>query len=55
LPEHYREAVILRSLQGLPFAEVARRIGRSVDSAEKLWARGLVQLRRLMDRPDEHD
>jgi RNA polymerase sigma-70 factor (ECF subfamily) len=55
LPEHYREAVILRSLQGLPFAEVARRMGRSEDSTEKLWARGLVRLRRLMEGSHEPD
>jgi RNA polymerase sigma-70 factor, ECF subfamily len=49
LPDHYREVVILRSLQGLPFAEVARRVGRSVDAVEKLWARALVRLRQAME------
>jgi RNA polymerase sigma-70 factor (ECF subfamily) len=48
LPADYREVIVLRHLEALPFAEVARRMGRSVDSVEKLWVRGLVQLRRLL-------
>ncbi|MDZ4780002.1 MAG: sigma-70 family RNA polymerase sigma factor [Planctomycetia bacterium] len=45
LPPHYRDAVVLRHLEGLSFAEVAERMGRSVDSVKKLWMRGLAQLR----------
>lgn len=48
LPADYREALVLRHLEGLAFPEVARRMGRSVDSVEKLWMRGLVQLRQIM-------
>jgi RNA polymerase sigma-70 factor (ECF subfamily) len=49
LPEDYREAIVLRHLQGLSFPEVAARMGRSVDSVEKLWARGLVRLRQVLE------
>jgi RNA polymerase sigma-70 factor (ECF subfamily) len=45
LPEDYREVIILRHLEELPFAEVARRMQRSEDSVQKLWLRGLAQLR----------
>jgi RNA polymerase sigma-70 factor (ECF subfamily) len=45
LPEDYREAIILRHLEGLTFPEVAQRMGRSVDSVKKLWVRGLARLR----------
>lgn len=48
LPEHYREVMILHQLEGLPLPEVARRMGRTVGSVEKLWMRGLVQLRRFL-------
>jgi RNA polymerase sigma-70 factor, ECF subfamily len=48
LPPDYREVIILRHLEGLPFAEVSQRMGRSVDSVEKLWMRGLVRLRQVM-------
>jgi RNA polymerase sigma-70 factor, ECF subfamily len=48
LPEAYREVIVLRHLEGLTFAEVSQRMGRSLDSVEKLWVRGLAQLRRVM-------
>jgi RNA polymerase sigma-70 factor (ECF subfamily) len=48
LPQDYREVIILRHLEGLTFPEVARRLGRTVDSVEKLWARGLARLRRSL-------
>jgi RNA polymerase sigma-70 factor, ECF subfamily len=46
LPEDYRQTIILRHLEGLPFAQVAERMGRTVDSVEKLWVRALARLRR---------
>lgn len=52
LPADYREVLILRHMEGLPFAEVADRMGRSLDSVKKLWARALGQLRRgVRDEP----
>lgn len=48
LPADYREALVLRNLEELTFPEVAGRMGRSVDSVKKLWARGLAQLRGLL-------
>lgn len=44
-PDH-REVVILRHLEGLTFPEVARRMGRTLDSVEKLWVRAIARLRR---------
>lgn len=51
LSPDYREVMALRHVAGLPFAEVAARMNRSVDAVEKLWARALIQLRRLL--PDD--
>ncbi len=48
LPDDYREVLVLRHLEGLTFPEVAARMGRSLDSVEKLWMRGLVRLRQIM-------
>jgi RNA polymerase sigma-70 factor (ECF subfamily) len=45
LPTHYREVLILRHLESRTFPEIARRMGRTVDSVEKLWARALPRLR----------
>jgi RNA polymerase sigma-70 factor (ECF subfamily) len=48
LPESYREVIVLHQLEDLPFPEVARRMGRSVDSVKNLWLRALPRLRRLL-------
>jgi RNA polymerase sigma-70 factor (ECF subfamily) len=48
LPADYREVIILRHLEGLTFPEVARRMGRTVASVEKLWLRALPRLRRSL-------
>jgi len=48
LPGDYREVLVLRNLEGLTFPQVAQRMGRSVDSVEKLWMRGLVRLRQVL-------
>lgn len=48
LAPDYREVLVLRNLEELPFHEVAVRMNRSVDSVKKLWARGLAQLRGLL-------
>jgi RNA polymerase sigma-70 factor (ECF subfamily) len=45
LPAPYREAIVLRHLEGLSFGEIALRMGRSTDSVKKLWIRGLTRLR----------
>lgn len=52
LPEDYREVLILRHMEDLTFPEVAKQMGRSIDSVKKLWTRALVQLRRALgDEP----
>jgi len=48
LPPDYREVLVLRHLEGMPFAEVAQRMNRSVDSVEKLWVRGLARLQQAL-------
>jgi RNA polymerase sigma-70 factor, ECF subfamily len=48
LPDDYREVLVLRHLESLTFPEVAQRMGRSLASVEKLWMRGLAQLRKIM-------
>jgi RNA polymerase sigma-70 factor (ECF subfamily) len=45
MPQDYREVLILRHLEGLSFPQVARRMGRSLDSVKNLWTRGLARLR----------
>jgi RNA polymerase sigma-70 factor (ECF subfamily) len=45
LPDDYRDVLVLRHLEGLTFPDVASRMGRSLDSVEKLWMRALARLR----------
>ena len=49
LPADYREVIVLRHLEGHPFAEVARRMERSENSVQKLWVRALASLRKAME------
>lgn len=48
LKDEYREVILLRNLEGLSVKEVARRMERTEDSVQKLWARALGSLRRAM-------
>jgi RNA polymerase sigma-70 factor (ECF subfamily) len=48
LPQDYRDVLVLRHLEELTFPEVARRMGRSLDSVKNLWARALGRLRRVL-------
>jgi RNA polymerase sigma-70 factor (ECF subfamily) len=48
LPAHYREVIVLHHLEGLSLSQMAQRLDRTPDSVEKLWARALIQLRRLL-------
>jgi len=48
LPEEYREVIVLRHFEELPFADVAARMGRTLDSVQKLWVRGLARLKQLV-------
>src|SRR5581483_5654923 len=53
LPPSYREVIVLRNLEGLPFEEVARRMGRTAGAVRVLWLRALDRLRHLHPEEDE--
>ena len=44
LPQHYREVIILRNLEGLSFQEVSQRMGRTNAAVRKLWTRAITRL-----------
>jgi RNA polymerase sigma-70 factor, ECF subfamily len=48
LPADYKEVLVLHYLEGLGHPDVARRMGRSIDSVKNLWARALGRLRRSL-------
>jgi RNA polymerase sigma-70 factor (ECF subfamily) len=55
LPPDQRSAVELHHLQGLSLAETAARLQRSVPATAGLLHRGLVGLRKHLDRPEPTD
>jgi RNA polymerase sigma-70 factor (ECF subfamily) len=55
LPADYGEVIILRHLEGLPLAEVAARMHRTVDSVKKLWVRGIARLRGILAVQEAED
>jgi len=48
LPEHYREVIELRILDGIPSAEVAEQLGLSDGVVRKRLPRALIKLRKVM-------
>jgi RNA polymerase sigma-70 factor (ECF subfamily) len=50
LPAADREVLRLRNFEGLPFEEVARRMGRTPGAVRALWVRALDRLRLLLKK-----
>lgn len=44
LPDHYREVIVLRNLEGISFDEIAARMGRTTSAVRSLWVRALDRL-----------
>jgi RNA polymerase sigma-70 factor (ECF subfamily) len=51
LPPDYREVILLRNMQKLPFDEVAARMGRRPGAVRMLWARALEKLGQALGGP----
>ena len=51
LRPHAREVIVLRHLEGLSFADIAERMGRTVPSVKNLWTRAIARLRHLLGDP----
>jgi RNA polymerase sigma-70 factor, ECF subfamily len=49
LPEHYRQALLLHTQEGLTFAQVGERLGVSEEAARKLWSRASEKLAQLLE------
>jgi RNA polymerase sigma-70 factor (ECF subfamily) len=55
LPPDYREVLVLRNLQGLPFDDVAAQMERSVGAVRMLWLRAIEKLRFVYQCEQSHD
>jgi RNA polymerase sigma-70 factor (ECF subfamily) len=49
LPADYRDVIVIRHIEGLPFEEVAQRMGRSAGAVRMLWLRALKRLREVLE------
>jgi RNA polymerase sigma-70 factor (ECF subfamily) len=49
LPEHYRQILIWREWEDVPFAEIARRLDKSVDAARMVWWRAVERFNQEME------
>jgi RNA polymerase sigma-70 factor (ECF subfamily) len=52
LPQRYRDAVLLRDVEHLPYADVATRLGRNLNTVKAHVARGRALLAGLVDREE---
>jgi RNA polymerase sigma-70 factor (ECF subfamily) len=48
LPDDYRQVIVLRHLEALPFREVAKRMDRSEGAVRMVWLRAMDRLRLAM-------
>ena len=49
LPADYREVFVLRTLEHVPFEEIAARMGRSVGAVRMLWTRAVKTLNEMLE------
>jgi RNA polymerase sigma-70 factor (ECF subfamily) len=52
LPPDYRDVIVLRHIDGLPFDGVAERMNRTVGAVRMLWLRALKRLREELQERD---
>lgn len=52
MPDDYRDVLTMRHLQGLPFEEIAKQMGRTSGATRMLWLRALEKLRRCWEEKE---
>lgn len=50
LSDDYREIILLRSIQQLPFDQIGDRLGKTGDNSRKLWCRAIENLKDVLRR-----
>lgn len=53
LPPIYRQVILLRNIERLPFDEIGAKMDRSGEAARKLWVRAVDRLRTLLGASNE--
>jgi RNA polymerase sigma-70 factor, ECF subfamily len=52
LPSDYQKVLIYRHCEGLPFKDIAERMGRNIGAIRMLWLRAIGQIREQMSAKD---
>lgn len=53
LTPDYRDVIVMRHLEGIPFSEVAKRMDRTSGATRMLWLRAIEQLRSMMNHAED--
>jgi RNA polymerase sigma-70 factor (ECF subfamily) len=49
LPQHYREVILLRFVDDLPFLEIANQTGQSLEATKSLFRRAIAALQQILE------
>jgi RNA polymerase sigma-70 factor (ECF subfamily) len=52
LKPHYRDVIVLRNLQGLPFDEIAARMDRKPSTVRMMWLRAIDKFKEVYEPID---
>ena len=53
LPNHYREVILLRFAEGMPFNEIANQLKKDLEATKSLFRRAICAVREKMEVKDE--
>ncbi len=53
LPSQYREVILLRFAEGMPFKEIAEQLGQNLEASKSLFRRAMSTLREKMEMKNE--
>lgn len=53
LPVDYRDVIVMRHIEGLPFEQIAERMQRTCGAVRMLWVRAVRQLRDKMEEKEQ--
>jgi RNA polymerase sigma-70 factor (ECF subfamily) len=51
MPSPYREVIVWRNIERLPFAQIARHLNQTEKNAQKVWARAIRALKKRLSCP----
>ncbi len=53
LSADYRDVIVMRHLEGVPFATIAERMGRTSGATRMIWLRAIEQMRQILRREEQ--